>query len=370
MNQEQSSKKYIQIADLIIDEINKGTWKEGEAIPTVRRLAEIYGVSPQTANKATTHLAGLGIIASRQGSGSLVTGKKSALAGPEIPMLIDKARSSYLRGEDTAVGYHGKELYLNYLHEMKEEGMEPHLLVYDKRETVLPEETKNILLRSKGTLVQGSLPDCYIDFLEKNDIPLVLINRSIHKDFSGRIGSVMMDNGGLEQLSAYVASLGHEKFIFAFSNEFEMTSVYDNRLKVIGNTLEENCRNAKPEISEFHFTPGSNKDSLKLKELIDKGATAILCYNDICALRIYDLLHQQNIRVPEEVSVSGFDDLFMAEMAAPPLTTVKVNRNQLICSSLSLLKELITRTSPCREEGVSETSLVIRRSCWQKRSAG
>lgn len=366
MNIEKSSKKYIQIANMILEEINKGTWKEGDAIPTVRTLAEMYDVSPQTANKATTHLAGLGIVASRQGSGSIITGKKGIFSGPEIPMLVDKARSSYLRGESTAVGYHGKELYLNYLHEMNEEGIEPSLIVYNKTDTEVSESTRSILKSSKGVLIQGTLPDCYLDYIESADIPAVVINRKIKGDFKGRIGSVAMDNSGLEQLSAYMASLGHEKFVYAFSNEFEMTSVYNNRLDFIKTSLIENLRTSDPEVHEFTFTPGSNDDALILKDLISSGATAVICYNDICALRIYDLLHQQAIRIPEEVSVCGFDDLFMSEIAAPPLTTVKVNRNQLISDSLLLLKELMSRKSPCSISRTSATNLVIRRSCWHK----
>ncbi len=206
MNNGTSSKKYVQIANQILDEIRKGTWKEGDAIPTVRALAEMYSVSPQTANKATSHLAGLGIIASRQGSGSIVTGKNNRSAGPEIPMLVDRARSSYLRGKSTAVGYHGKELYLNYLHEMNEEGIEPFLIVYDKADSSVSEENRAVLKSCKGVLIQGSLPECYLDFLEENDIPSVVVNRSIKEDYKGRIGTVAMDNSGLEQLCAYMAS--------------------------------------------------------------------------------------------------------------------------------------------------------------------
>ncbi len=366
MNNERSSKKYIQIADRIMEEIERGTWKEGEAIPTVRSLAEMYGVSPQTANKATTHLAGLGILASRQGSGSVVTGRKSFFSAPRIPMLIDKARSSYLRGESTAVGYHGKELYLHYLHQMKEEGIEPALIVYNKSDSILPEEAKILMDDSRGVLIQGTLPECYMKYLEQNDIPAVVINREIDEDFRGRIGAVIMNNSGLEQTAAYMASLGHEKFIYAFSDEFEMTSVYKSRLRVMKKSLQENCRAPETDLMEFTFTPGSGSDAIKLKEAIDSGYTGIICYNDICALRIYDLLHQQNTRIPEEASVCGFDDMFMAEMAAPPLTTVKVNRDQLISSSLELLKDLIGRKSPCALKKSSDTGLVIRRSCWQK----
>lgn len=365
MSFDKSSKKYIQIADIIMSEINKGTWKEGDAIPTVRVLAIKYNVSPQTANKATTHLAGLGILSSRQGSGSVVTGRKGPSANPDIPMLVDKSRSSYLQGESRALGYHGKELYLDYLHAMSIEGYEPSLIVYDKKDEEVSESTMRILNSAKGVLIQGSISDCYLDYLHEKNIPAVFINRKIQEGSNQRIGSVKMDNNGLEQLSAYITSLGHSKIIYAFSNEFEITSVYADRLKVITESLLHNSRGVIPEVSEFIFTPALNSDAVELKELVEGGFSAILCYNDISALRIYDLLHQKKIRIPEEVSVCGFDDLFMAEIAAPPLTTVKVNRNQLLNDSLSLLKELILDETLHYITRYSKTDLVIRRSCWQ-----
>jgi len=366
MNSGTGTQKYIQIAEKIQDEIEAGVWKEGEPIPTVRALAEKYSVSPQTANKATTHLAGLGILSSRQGSGSVVTASRPRKSSPAIPMLIDKARSAYLRGENSAMGYHGKELYLGYLHAMEEEDRTPRLLVYSKNETEVPREIRETLLSAKGVLVQGTLPECYLSLLKEKDIPAVLINREIPESASGRIGSVLMSGRGLEQMAAYIASLGHKKVLYGFSKEFEMTEVYANRLNFFKTCLNQSGRGGEPDVREFSFSPGSPEDADALSALVAEGFKAIVCFNDITALRIYDLAHQNEIRIPEEISVCGYDDMFMSEMAAPPLTTVRGKKNQLLEDSVRLLKELMKSPSPSYPVKLSDTDLIIRRSCWQR----
>lgn len=54
------------------------------------------------------------------------------------------------------------------------------------------------------------------------------------------------------------------------------------------------------------------------------GATAVLCYNDLIALGVIRRLQSRGIRVPEDISVVGFDDIPFASLAAPALTTVAV----------------------------------------------
>ena len=366
MNKGTGSQKYILIAEKIQDEIEAGIWKEGEMIPTVRVLAEKYSVSPQTANKATSHLAGLGILSSRQGSGSVVTASRPRKSAAAVPMLIDRARSAYLRGENSAMGYHGKELYLAYLNAMEEEGKTPRLLVYSKEDAEVSGEIREALVSARGVLVQGTLPDCYLNLLRERDIPAVLINREAGGACAGRIGSVLMSGRGLEQMAAYMASLGHRQILYAFSKEFEMTDIYQNRLDYFKQCISRSSRGAEPEILEFAFSPGSSKDAEALARQISGGYRAVVCFNDITALRIYDLAHQTGIRIPEDASVCGYDDMFMAEMAAPPLTTVRVNRKLLLEDSVKLLKELMAGSSPACPVRLSDTDLIIRRSCWHR----
>lgn len=360
---EQSIKKYELIARQITEKIDSGEWKEGDIIPTVRELANLYNVSPQTANKATSHLVSLGILSSKQGSGSIVKRKSKDNIKTFIPMLIDKARASYIHGVNTAMGYHGKEIYLAYLHAMEEAQETARLIIYDKKDTFIPD--LSLFENTTGLLIQGTPPSCYMEYIRDNNIPSVVINKNVEICDKGRIGSVFMDYYGLEQLCTYLASLGHTKIIYGFSKEFEITEVYNHRLKIIEESLKKTFNNENFDLYKFHFLKDESSDAEKLRELHKAGYTAMLCYNDITALRAYDLLHQLQIRIPEEMSVTGFDDLFMAEIAAPPLTTVRIDRTQFLNDSLALLRKLINSNEPFFPIKKTKTELILRRSCWK-----
>jgi DNA-binding LacI/PurR family transcriptional regulator len=76
-----------------------------------------------------------------------------------------------------------------------------------------------------------------------------------------------------------------------------------------------------------------------MRHLLDSGATptAVLCVNDFMALGVLRALREAQRRVPEDVSVVGFDNIHLSEYTAPPLTTVNVPREQIgtaICSAL------------------------------------
>lgn len=57
--------------------------------------------------------------------------------------------------------------------------------------------------------------------------------------------------------------------------------------------------------------------------------TAILCVNDFMALGVLRALHDRRIRVPEEVSVTGFDNINLSEFTNPSLTTVNIPRERI-----------------------------------------
>lgn len=67
-----------------------------------------------------------------------------------------------------------------------------------------------------------------------------------------------------------------------------------------------------------------------------------MCASDLIAARTINELHKLGLRVPEDVSVTGFDDLPVAKYLAPPLTTIRQERFALGKSAFSLLKDLMS----------------------------
>lgn len=90
--------------------------------------------------------------------------------------------------------------------------------------------------------------------------------------------------------------------------------------------------------------------------------TAILCGNDLIAMGAVSALEELGVRVPEDVSVAGFDDIFFAHLARPPLTTIRVPREELGRMALEALHAM---TGSKRRRGAElelVTGLVVRKS--------
>jgi LacI family transcriptional regulator len=90
--------------------------------------------------------------------------------------------------------------------------------------------------------------------------------------------------------------------------------------------------------------------------------TALLCGNDLIALGAISALHDANVRVPEEISVVGCEDVFFARLARPPLTTVGVPREQLGRLAFEVLEKMQRSTKRTAEKPRVETHLIIRKS--------
>jgi len=92
--------------------------------------------------------------------------------------------------------------------------------------------------------------------------------------------------------------------------------------------------------------------------------TAVLCSNDMTAIGVMRQAYEQNIKIPDDLSVVGFDDIRLAEFTTPPLTTVQMSQKELAKIAFRALLNEVECDPPSHErhEYELQTSLVLRRS--------
>lgn len=90
--------------------------------------------------------------------------------------------------------------------------------------------------------------------------------------------------------------------------------------------------------------------------------TAVLCSNDVTALGAMRAFFKCGLRVPEDVSVVGADDIPFAALAHPPLTTVRIPRERLGALALEILQDMLNSRRVAGTETILPTDLVIRES--------
>ncbi len=166
--------------------------------------------------------------------------------------------------------------------------------------------------------------DPQVKELMDSNVPVVAIDY-----ISKHISSIMSDNfKGLYDLTSYLIELGHRDIVYIYGHEVYVT---DERIRGFKNALLDN------DIA-FHQdmlvkSKYSEKlDSIEAVELLirrGKLPTAIIFPDDCAAIWGIKALRSHGIKVPEDVSVAGFDGVEIGEMVYPRLTTIKQNASRL-----------------------------------------
>ena len=132
------------------------------------------------------------------------------------------------------------------------------------------------------------------------------------------VASVLIDSEvGMRQAAAHLHALGHRRLAYVGGPESSWSDRERRR------SAAAVCAELGVELTELGpFQPQFSGGVQAADMVIAHGSTGILAYNDLVALGIISRLHSRGRRVPEEISVIGFDDIPMAEMSVPPLTTV------------------------------------------------
>jgi LacI family transcriptional regulator len=103
---------------------------------------------------------------------------------------------------------------------------------------------------------------------------------------------------------------------------------------------------------------------------LDNRPTAVMVYNDLMALGALHAIRAHHLRVPEDISVIGIDDISMAAHANPPLTTLSPPKYRMGRMAMQMLRRMIEGHPP-PEEGYTlmECPLVVRESTTPPMSA-
>jgi LacI family transcriptional regulator len=209
-------------------------------------------------------------------------------------------------------------------------------------------------------LVAPFIDDPKMKEVEKKDMPAVIIN-----GFSQKISYVDSDNiDGVKQAIAHFTSIGHKRI--AIINGMLDSIDGKNRFEGYKLALEENKIAFNKElVTNGNFAQeggyGAMKHLLKLKE----RPTAIFAANDMMAIGAIQALKEEGLRVPQDMSIIGFDDLPLSEQIEPPLTTVKQPITQIGKEAVALLITQIQKRKRAYTKLLLKPELKIRKSTQQ-----
>jgi len=151
----------------------------------------------------------------------------------------------------------------------------------------------------------------------------------------GNVASIRVDyRRGIEKVVDYLYSLGHRKL--AFVGHHAVLGPINERMKAVMDAVARIPALEVRTVTDADTLEGGRQATRTLLNS-DFETTAIICVNDIMAVGALRELRERGLRVPEDVSVTGFDNVKLSEFCYPALTTVHIPRERIghsICESL------------------------------------
>ncbi len=323
----------------------------GVSYSTVSRVLNGFEfVKADTRQRVLKVAEDLGYVANLQARS--LAGGKSKIIGVLVPSLENGYISAIAQGIDEELTKAGYDLMLYTTHH--KQGKEAQ---YAK--TIASGLTDGLLLMVP-LIPSSQLESNYLTALRQKGFPYVLIDQTDAANQSTVVDS--NNRQGAYEATDYLIKLGHTRIGFITGN-MEINAARE-RLEGYKTALEKN--NLAFEQSLFvkgDFTQRAGYEAAKTLLQMRQPPTAMFSANDLAAFGAMDAIREAGLRIPEDVSVIGFDDITQASLAYPKLTTVRQPLQEMGRVAVKLLLEQIHHPDTKIKQVTLETSLMIRDSC-------
>ena len=332
-------KIYLDMKKKIQDQV----YLSGQKLPYERELCDLYGVKRVTIRKSLEMLAQEGLIVKHMGLGSFVTEKSVPVsvanteAASTILFIMRRNENDIYHNTsscNTRIFFETEQICRKYGYLLSYVGLDDHTNITD-------------IVRDHpvaGVFLVSSCHERTIKELEQLDMPTVLLNH-----YDANMLSVMPDNLGMVmQVIDHLAEMKHRRIAYIdgmpdSSNAMERRYAFrlsmflhdlpvDEQLYFVGNWTYDGGREAAREL-------------LKVPKL----PTAVFAASDMMAAGAMEELRQSGLRIPEDISVVGYDNLDIDVMLSPPLTSATVDFKHMCEVAFEHLRMMMEKGDRAKE---------------------
>jgi LacI family transcriptional regulator len=207
------------------------------------------------------------------------------------------------------------------LHDAERDGY--RLIVADSDENLTAERAlgANLLRQTDGLILCSPRSPANVlrEFVNQRK-PVLVLNRMLDEPAVSNV--VVESYVAMRHLAALVAELGHERVVYL---QGPLRSWHSKERWRAVRSL------ARRGLSITTIRVGATMEAghQAVPQILRTGATAVLAYNDLAAIGVVVGLAERGIRVPEDISVTGYDDIPFARYVTPPLTTVRSPQDEV-----------------------------------------
>jgi LacI family transcriptional regulator len=215
-----------------------------------------------------------------------------------------------------------------------------------------------------GVIIAGKVPEKLIERLERLNLPLSFVDYIPPKE---KYPVVLIDNisGGF-LATQHLIDLGHRKIGF-IAGDITHPSLRD-RFQAYKMALERagiKYNSSWYIIDEIYPARENGYNAAKKLLKKNKDLTAIFTCNDAMAIGVMHFLKESNYKVPEDISLIGFDDVEADLSLDPPLTTVRVPKIEMGIEAVKLISDRLRNGSKTTKKILVPVELIIRKSTAQ-----
>ncbi|MCL5409018.1 MAG: substrate-binding domain-containing protein [Candidatus Omnitrophica bacterium] len=302
-----------QLKEKIKEEIINNELQPDDKLPTELKLMSEYEVSRITVVKTLSQLASEGIIYRIQGKGTFVKGNKPVLKKEEIIGLIMPT-----------TGHIYESLSKKIIHGLTDHHYFCIIIDYNGENRNSIKKIKDLIDRHPAILIIQGISRFPFNFLDNYPGKVIFLQAFEAEKRLPRARYILSDYfAGGRIVAEYLIYLGHEKIIFytypIFPGQKNQMSVIEGAKSVF---KEKNI----PEENFIIFTKSSQiAESLKK----EKKPMAVFCNVDFMAKLIYETAKKLNLRIPEDISVVGYNNTPWCEIFKPNLTSVSIREAEI-----------------------------------------
>lgn len=222
--------------------------------------------------------------------------------------------------------------------------------------------------KASAVIALGNIPSKYILDLKSMKLPMILVDNT---SFVENVDSIVSNNSfGTYRATKYLLDKGFKKI--GFFGDLDYSISIKERYFGYNEALKNSIENVdiSKYVSEFSITSGLEELVIKndVKSIIEKLSCieempeAFICSNDSAAIQLSNALSTLNYKIPEDISIIGFDDTVLCNMVMPKLTTVRVNKELMGRKAVQRLLWRINHINEPIESIVMEVELIERDS--------
>ncbi|OOZ14499.1 hypothetical protein BOW35_08570 [Solemya velum gill symbiont] len=348
----ESTPKYILVENYILQAIRNKEFTD--KLPGERILAKKLDISYMTVRKGITNLVDQGTLYKIPTKGTFVNKRRQR---KKITHTIGYFLDSRIQSGISNPYY---SLLFNAIE--KKASKQNFSVIYftDSNETALQKTLSKL---------DGVIATCFprleetIQLIKQTGPVVVLENSAADKS----IPSVIIDNFNANMESVdFICSLGHQQI--GFMTSLEDSDIGNDRYTGYLHGLRQNGITPDEKLlfkGDNSFESGAEGAEYFLA--LENSPTAIICANDSMALGTMSKLNEVDLKVPDDISIIGFDDIEIASQITPSLTTVSAPVNEIAEKAFSALHKLIQGGQPEFRHISLSAKLIIRKSCSEKK---